>query len=290
MTTIEEIVQGLLERYGGVLPEDDGSREAEIARNRVLFADEIKKSGQAYKKDVVREEKCTICHDTGLVDFGNKFNDARNGYWFVGYCVCQKAKQQERLLRESGLSQAVKDMTFERFQTPEKWQQQLLNMGKKYVERVLDGQKPWLFVSGQSGCGKTHICTAVCVELLKAGRAVRYALWTQEARQLKAHAAEPDFETLLKPFTDADILYLDDVLKPIGMDKMPTEADLRLLFEIVNRRYMKRLPTIFSSELSLSDITALDEATGSRINERARGFGCNVGRRADRNWRMRRDE
>ncbi len=289
MTGIEEIVQGILERFGTALLEDDGSREAEIARNRVIYADEIKKGEQAYKKERVREEKCSICHDTGMVDLGSKFDDDRDGYWFVDYCVCQKARKQERLLRDSGLSQAVNEMTFERFQTPEKWQQQLLSMGKRYIERVLDGQKPWLFVSGQSGCGKTHICTAVCGELLRAGRAVRYALWTQEARQLKAHAAEPDFETLLAPFADTEILYLDDVLKPIGMDKTPTEADLKLLFEIVNRRYMKRLPTIFSSELSLNDITALDEATGSRINEKARGFGCNVGRKEGRNWRMKGD-
>lgn len=288
--TFDEIMQGCGERFGDKLPETDGTLEAITARNRKVFAREIEQMQRQHRSVKQREEVCPLCDGTGFAYIGDAFPDERAGYPFVYPCVCQRQRRAERLLKESGLDAAVREMTLEHFQTPEQWQGQLLDMGRHYIGALLDkktGRRPWLYVGGQPGCGKTHLCTAVCGKLLAAGMSVRYVLWTREARMLKAHAAEPDFETLLAPLADAPVLYLDDVLKPVGGDGALTSADLRLLFEIVNRRYIRDLPTIFSGELSLSDITAADEAIGSRITERTRGFCCHVAKGKGRNWRMR---
>ena len=64
------------------------------------------------------------------------------------------------------------------------------------------------------------------------------------------------------------MLYIDDLFKG-----NVTGADLNLAFQLINARYNDRkLITILSSELTLSEIIEQDEALGGRIYERARGF------------------
>ena len=87
-------------------------------------------------------------------------------------------------------------------------------------------------------------------------------------------------------------LYIDDLFKPIRGDRgdIPASAaDLRLAFQLINYRYVHRLPTVISSEKYLTEIMDLDEAIGSRIYERARGYILTVNRDAARNRRRAKD-
>lgn len=138
----------------------------------------------------------------------------------------------------------------------------------------------WFFISGKSGSGKTHICTAICGRLMDMNKNVRYMLWRDETVLLKALTTDGEaYQSRIKPFKSVPVLYIDDFLKGGH-----TEADLRLAFEILNSRYNdSSLRTIISSEMSLFDILGLDEAVGGRIYERAKGFVLDA---PHENWRL----
>lgn len=228
---------------------------------------------------------CPICHGSGFVNVG----ELHEGYSYVEHCKCWNDKQQTARVEKSGLKDALKEQTFQSFQTNEPWQKTMAQMCSGYANEIITAQEdtklPWLYVSGQPGCGKTHICTAVCGKLMENGFDVLYTHWVEKSRELKAHINEPDFETLMQPLTDAGVLYLDDLAKPVESGK-PTEADLRILFDVINRRYARSIPTIISSEVSLQGMLELDRAIGSRIFEKAREYQVHIGLDKAKNWRM----
>lgn len=144
------------------------------------------------------------------------------------------------------------------------------------------------FVGGQSGCGKTHICTALATCLINRGKSTRYMLWTSEAAKLKACVNDVDYETLIWPLKSVDVLYIDDLFKPTGANSQPTSADIRLAYEIINYRYnIGDKVTIISSERTVSEICDIDEATGGRIMEQAGEYCLNVSHDKAKNWRER---
>ena len=134
-----------------------------------------------------------------------------------------------------------------------------------------------IFITGN--CGKTHVCTAIAIKLLKQGYDTRYMLWRDEAAKLKSLVNDTEeYEKMINEIKNADVLYIDDLFKTgkadNGKAQKPTPADINLAFEILNYRYNKNLPyTIISSECTLSDLIKIDEAISGRIAEKALNGG-----------------
>ena len=85
------------------------------------------------------------------------------------------------------------------------------------------------------------------------------------------------------------MLYIDDLLKSKGSGSLkPSEADIKICFELLNGRYIRNLPTIISSEFYLdSELITVDEATFSRVIEKTGSeFMISVERNPDRNFRL----
>ncbi len=89
----------------------------------------------------------------------------------------------------------------------------------------------------------------------------------------------------MKSLKEVDVLYIDDFFKPIGGNR-PSDADIRLAYEIINARYNRRKITIISSERHISEIAEIDEAIGGRIYEYAKGYTVNIARDTARNYRL----
>ena len=199
-------------------------------------------------------------------------------------CKCMKARISLERIEISGLKTAIEELRFDNFITPEKWQESMLNTAKAYVE---NGEKKWLFFGGNSGSGKTHLCTAVCGELLKRGKVVRYMMWRDEGTRLKALVNESaEYTRMIGELKEIEVLYIDDFLK-VQRGQQPTPADINLAFEILNYRYANKLQTIISSEKTLDDILSLDDAVGGRIYELAKGFGMSIAYDKNKNFRLR---
>lgn len=199
----------------------------------------------------------------------------------VQICHCMKARESLRLMKQSGLNGMLDLYTFENWQTPEPWQRKAKELAMKYVQE----KNGWFFVAGKSGCGKSHLCTAICGEFLKAGMYVKYMLWRDSAVQAKAMVNTAEYEEIMEPLKDATVLYIDDLFKT-GRGQQPTVADVNLAFELINFRYMQKDKlTLISTERSCEELMDIDEAIGGRIYERSKGYRLDF--REKPNWRLR---
>jgi DNA replication protein DnaC len=127
------------------------------------------------------------------------------------------------------------------------WRQAVKRKALDYLQNCR-GQS--FFIGGQSGSGKTHICTAIAGEIMQRGGRLRYFRWVEDGRRLKQMLGDRElYERELRQWTDAPFLYIDDLYK-----QEITDADIRLLYEILNGRYNNDMPTILSSERNLEQI------------------------------------
>jgi DNA replication protein DnaC len=227
---------------------------------------------------------CQKCKNRGwiakLVDKGN----GEYGYC-VGECECAPIRKSIMRMKRSGLEDVIKKCTFARFEETEEWQKVVKHAAMEYAKNPVG----WFFVGGQSGCGKTHLCTAICRELLLRGMETHYMKWRDDIAKLKGLSLDAEErEAMISKYKNAKVLYIDDLFKtgrnPDGTEPKPTAADINIAFEIINYRYCKPdLLTIISSELSINELVDIDEATGGRICERAKV--TNISKDRSRNYR-----
>lgn len=213
-------------------------------------------------------------------------------YKIAEKCKCLIKKESTMRIENSGLSNIIEKWTLDTFNAADPWQTRMKEVAVKYIETVKKGEKPWLFFGGAVGSGKSHLCTAVCGDLIKKGHNVRYFQWSVEARKLKGYASEPDeYDELLGKFRRSEILYIDDLFKSKRNESTglnPSDADVRLAFELINGRYVEDKIVVISSEWLLTDdLMGIDEGTFSRVYEKTKGFRVEVKREAGRNYRVR---
>ena len=227
------------------------------------------------------EPKCTLCQDDGFIRI------EEGEYYSVKKCVCRIAKESVNRIRYSGLSHVLDNWTLDTFKTETDWQARMKDTALKYIKAIEAGGKPWLFVGGAVGSGKSHICTAICGELLKK-HAVRYFQWQTDARRLKGLANDPEsYDEILNRYLNVEVLYIDDLLKTKNTGVLnPTDADVKVAFELLNGRYAGNKPVIITSEWLLSELMDADEGTFSRVFEKTKGFRIEVKREPGRNHRM----
>lgn len=225
---------------------------------------------------------CPKCRNRGHVAVPKE-----DGGIFFRECGCMAIRRCVWEMEKSGLQNTIREKTFEAFLDREPWQKAI----KAGVQAYSKSPTGWLLLCGQSGSGKTHLCTAVCRERLLAGDPVRFMPWREKISQLKALSFDSEErDKLLRDFKEAPILYIDDLYKtgkaPDG-SASPTGADVALAFEILNHRYNNHLPTILSTEKSPQELVDIDEATGSRVIEAARKHIYAIEKNPKRNYRLR---
>ena len=142
-------------------------------------------------------------------------------------------------------------------------------------------------ILGQSGCGKTHICTALVGGFIKLGFSVRYLVWQEDSARLKAAILDGSYATELLPYKEADVLYLDDLFKTkSGFLQDVSNADVKLAFELLDYRCRNRMLTILSTEWTTAQLVEVDEALAGRIIRMARGYTICVKKDRNKNYRL----
>ena len=228
---------------------------------------------------------CPICKNKGWIV---RLVEEENGtfYQVCSDCKCVEIRNSIMRMKRSGLKDIIKDYTFEKFEALEQWQKIIKNAAVDYAKNP----EGWFFLGGQSGAGKTHLCTAICREFLLSGKSVKYMLWRDDIVKIKGAVTDSvEYSKLIDEFKRVDVLYIDDLFKT-GKSagntfQKPTGADINVAFEIINYRYNNpALLTIISSELTEDELIDIDEAIGGRIYERAKAF--TIGKSRDRNYRI----
>lgn len=206
-------------------------------------------------------------------------------------CSCMNTRRNIKRMERSGLKNVIGRYKFDTYLTEEPWQESVKEKAQEFVKERLENKNAddWFFISGQSGSGKTHICTAICREFLLKGLSVKYMLWRDDSMRLKMNTRDyAEYEKLMGELKNADALYIDDFFKcgyrEDGLQK-PTAADVNLAFEILNYRYNNpQLITIISSESLIEDLLDVDEAVAGRIFERSKMY-CTGIHGSEKNYR-----
>lgn len=200
-------------------------------------------------------------------------------------CSCMKIRRCVQKMEASGLRDVIKSYTFDAYHDTEGWQKTIKQGAMAYAENP-DG---WLLFCGQSGSGKTHLCTAVCRHLLLAGKEVIYMPWRQDVRKMKAMDGSSQVG-MLEHLQKAPILFIDDLFKTARSSDgsfYPSAADINIAIEIIDYREAKRLTTIISTERTTEELVDIDEATGGRIVDMSGKNAYSIGRDTKRNYRLR---
>lgn len=229
---------------------------------------------------------CKLCKNKGYIFKVIEGKDGTYQHTCVP-CKCDEIRRSILRMKKSGLRDIIKDYTFDKFEDTEPWQQAIKSAAIKYAKHP----EGWFFLGGQSGAGKTHLCTAICREFLLAGRQVIYMLWRDDIVKIKGVVTDSEeYSKMIDRFKKAEVLYIDDLFKTgktaENTVQKPTGADINIAFEIINYRYNNpSMLTIVSSELSEDELIDIDEAIGGRIFERADTFSIAKDRK--RNYRIR---
>lgn len=222
---------------------------------------------------------CDICRNKGhLMILDDK------GYELYKKCKCLQVRATLKRAKNSGLGTIITEYTFDKFNTTEEWQNNVKQIAQEFCK---DENAKWFYIGGQVGSGKSHICTAISAHYIKAGIDVKYMIWAEEAKKMKAIVNDNSYQELISQYKDVPVLYIDDFLK-VKFGETPTAADINLAFEIINHRLLDNDKiTIISSEKMLDEIMEYDEATMSRIYQKTGKYKISIGRNKDKNYRLR---
>ena len=200
------------------------------------------------------EGVCPECHGRGwtVVDDG--------GAGTAQPCPCRKKERIPLLLRHAGVPQRYLRCTLRNFNTHNADARirdaltRAHRISQRYVERFLDVDGTFcdsgLLYIGPPGIGKTHLAAAVLKELIERYHARgRFVDFTSLIHQIQATFEPSSLESkrqVLDPVIDAEVLVFDE----LGAQK-PTEWVRDTLYFIINTRYTRRLPTIFTTNFPL---------------------------------------
>lgn len=221
--------------------------------------------GELNKEDGI---DCPICKNKGHISY------VENGIEYIKDCKCMiKRKTYFRILN-CGLSKdALENYTMKNWKTNEEWQKSLLQKCRDYFLDVRDKKGHWFILSGMSGCGKTHLCTALFKELVYTFcLSGFYMLWNEEMPKLasmrKSSASENQekYEKRLNELKNCDILYIDDLFK---LDSRNKDDSISICYEILNYRYINNKLTMISTEIERKQFENIDTAIWGRIFEKS---------------------
>ena len=251
---------------------------------------------ERYERQVARENategnlqgyNCSTCKNKGYISAVREY-DGDFEIIQKTCAVCAKPRRSIANLQRSGLAEVLDKYTFDNFTTDKEWQKDMLAKARAFRTQ---NKVHCFFIGGNSGAGKTHLCSALAIDYLRHGSEVKYILWRKELREIRRKIFDEGDEGYLDYLKNVDVLYLDDFFKSVKAAddpfQRPTQADANLAFEIISERLDRDRITIISTECTLDELIAIDEAMGSRIRRGSEGFATVVRRDRKNNYRMR---
>jgi len=214
-------------------------------------------SSNTKRKSGKQSEVCPICGGTGYVWRDLPLSDPDFGK--LQLCECQKQQQirstNQRLYKLSNLD-AYQSMTFDTFKIQGRFglgEQQIhsleyaLNQSQQFASKL----PGWLLITGGYGCGKTHLAAAIANQAVELGVQTLILTVPDLLDWIRFSYDEPDvsFESRFEEIRNIHLLVLDDM----GTQNTTAWAEEKL-YQILNHRYLHRLPTIITTNLDLNEL------------------------------------
>lgn len=228
--------------------------------------------GDLHLKDGI---ECDECKNKGYIHI------YLNGEIMARECKCMKKRKVIRKAKNSGLGDYLNKRAKDYLVT-QSWQEQNKSVMIKYCSL---NPTNWFITCGQSGSGKTLMCSIIANNLLfNLGQEVIYITWTDFISRLKRDMMSDNTEEVnkyLDEIKNVEILFIDELLKKYN------ETDLKYIIEIINYRYQNDKKTIITSENSIDDLLNIDEATFGRVIEKCGEFVLEIEKDRAKNYRLR---
>lgn len=250
---------------------------AKIEQIRQNNKELIGKRNQLFKKYNIPENyfdiqyTCPKCNDSGMIE---NYDAEKNVSYGANFCDCYLDILKGYAIAKMTKSTPLELSNFEDFnldyypdamingESPYREMAKVFNSCKKYAENF-DTDSASLYFFGRTGLGKTHLSLAIANEAIKKGYNVIYGsvinfLNKMEKEKFGRVESSIDTEELL---IDADLLILDD----LGAE-FSTAYTVSALYNIINSRIARGVPTIISSNLDLEELKSrYPESVASRI-------------------------
>ena len=188
---------------------------------------------------------CKICKDQGIIE--------------GKYCKCLKKEISNVLLKDSG---------FEKLEDFDKAIETSGNLSP-YFKKMQEWcnskfSKNLVYIAGPTGVGKTYLLRCMAKELIEHGYLIKIVTAFKLNQDFKEFNKNLNDE-ILNSYLESEILFIDD----LGTEPVYKNITIECLYLIINERKMRKLPTVITSNLDLSDIRDIyDERIYSRIADR----------------------
>ncbi len=198
-----------------------------------------------------------MCGGVGYVRFDVPPDHALFGK--VLPCVCRyeslDERRRKRLFALSHLDE-LSHLTFETFQPRGRIgigpvQAASLEQAYNTARQFAEHPEGWLLLMGGYGCGKTHLAAAIANDVVSRGTPTLFLTVPDLLDFLRFAYGNPtnSFEERFEEIRQVPLLVLDD----FGTQSATPWAQEKL-FQILNFRYINRLPTVLTTNLMLNEI------------------------------------
>lgn len=231
---------------------------------------------------------CSKCHTPRQTIITNPITKKESVVGCICECMSEALRQEkeevvlrdrqrqiERLQRNSLLGDRYKGVTFENTETGVNDSFDVaFARCRKYcsVAREAYENGYGIYIYGDKGTGKTRLTACMVNELIKQFRPTMFTNFFEISEMLRSTFSKPNESesNIINKIATVDFLFIDD----LGTEKVSQNGEDNWLqgkiFEILNKRYNNRRPTIFTSNYSLQQLIndrGLMDKTVDRILE-----------------------
>jgi DNA replication protein DnaC len=196
---------------------------------------------------------CPHCGGAGFVH--PLLANGKPDYTAAVPCLCtqhmESTRRRGRLEQYSNLG-ALSSLTFSQLsplgRSGDPLNQQQFQRACQAAEKFADNPTGWLFISGPSASGKTHLAAAIANQQLKNNAPVLFITVPDLLDHLRAAFApesELSYDRLFDRVRNAPVLIMDDLGIQSGSSWAQEKLD-----QLLNHRYHNRLPTVITSEMA----------------------------------------
>ena len=203
------------------------------------------------------DPNCPICEGVGYLRTDLPIDHPDFGK--LDLCVCRQGQVEQairqRLYAMSNLNE-LHHLTFDNFLPRGRiglspLQADSLEEAYNHAYRFAQNLEGWLVLKGTYGCGKTHLAAAIANFAVSLGVPTLFLTVPDLLDSLRFSYQNPEvaFEERFEEVRNAKLLVLDD----FGTQNATNWAQEKL-FQIINYRYINRLPLVVTTNLAIDQI------------------------------------